>query len=204
MVHYLSSSSCTFLQPPLSLDSLVYLDPSAPPLFLGMHVTSGEVVTSVECGHRIGRYLTDVIEADYTRLAPLYSSLAAGCNRHREMVHDSSKPQFSKAVRTERSPYVSPSSSTWRFLHFPLLPLLPFSLFFLFLLISLHLSLIIHAIFPFFLLLKLPDLHNCFVFATNRKNWFPQTPTNLFLISNVPRSIPIFLSSKFTSPRMEI
>lgn len=40
--------------------------------------------------------------------------LAVGCNRHREMVHDSSKPQFSKAVRTERSPYVSPSSSAWR------------------------------------------------------------------------------------------
>ena len=41
------------------------------PLFLGMHVTSGEVVTSVECGRRIGRYLTDVIEADYMRLYPL-------------------------------------------------------------------------------------------------------------------------------------
>lgn len=45
-------------------------------------------------------------------LAPptLYFS-HAGCNRHREMVHDSSKPQFSKAVRTEGSPYVSPSPS---------------------------------------------------------------------------------------------
>lgn len=41
------------------------------PLFLGMHVTSGEVMTSVECGHRIGRYLTDVIETDYMRLCPL-------------------------------------------------------------------------------------------------------------------------------------
>lgn len=89
------------------------------PLFLGMHVTSGEVVTSVECGHRIGRYLTDVIETDYMRLYPLPLTSHAGCNRHREMVHDSSKPQFSKAVRTERSPYVTPSS-TWRtFLLFP-------------------------------------------------------------------------------------
>lgn len=57
---------------------------------------------------------------------PTPDSSHAGCNRHREMVHDSSKPQFSKAVRTERSPYVSPSSSTWRrtFLLFPRLLLL--------------------------------------------------------------------------------
>lgn len=32
---------------------------------------------------------------------------AEGCNRHREMVHASSKPQFSKAVRSERSPCAS-------------------------------------------------------------------------------------------------
>lgn len=52
------------------------------------------------------------------------------------MVHDSSKPQFSKAVWTERSPYVSPSSSTWRSFisRFYLSLFLPF--FFLFIQIS--------------------------------------------------------------------
>lgn len=40
---------------------------------------------------------------------PLYrfASHAEGRNRHREMVHASSKPQFSKAVRSERSPCAS-------------------------------------------------------------------------------------------------
>lgn len=32
-------------------------------------------MTSVECGHRIGRYLTDVIEADYMSLHPLLPGL---------------------------------------------------------------------------------------------------------------------------------
>lgn len=68
---------------------------------------------------------------------PTPNSSHAGCNRHREMVHDSSKPQFSKAVRTERSPYVTPSS-TWRtFLLFP-------RLFFLFLHPPLFVQLFLH------------------------------------------------------------
>lgn len=103
-----------------------------PPFLLGIHVTTGEVVTSVECGHTIGWKLADVTGVSLSTCACMQSPVeppaisiagapfsrsalhAEGRNRHREMVHASSKPQFSKAVRSERSPCISLSSSLHR------------------------------------------------------------------------------------------
>lgn len=66
MVHYLSSSSCAFQRPPppQSSPQRSCAPARCTPLFLGMHVTSGEVMTSVKRGPGIGQQLADVIGAD--------------------------------------------------------------------------------------------------------------------------------------------